>query len=146
MQNSKSKLSIRRLAQQTGADRASIAKWIEGVTDEAQALIIIAEHQRKAKPGKRMSWFQRKAKEDARRLTRENEEAEAVQSKRWTKTDDVCAILRAVVARMEQWPCKVRSEGGLNDTQTAVLQKCLDDLRTQIASDILALGQKGEAA
>jgi phage terminase Nu1 subunit (DNA packaging protein) len=77
-----------------------------------------------------------------KKAERENEEAEAIQSKLWFPTDKMLEMFRIVVNRFEQLPGKVRSEGGANEVYERILQKHVDDVRRQIASDIAELNPK----
>jgi DNA-binding transcriptional MerR regulator len=86
-----------------------------------------------------LTYAQALMKERAIKERRENEEAEAVQSKRWFPTDKMLEMFAAIVNRMEQLPGKVRSEAGLSETQMAVVQAKVDDTRRQIASDLEGL-------
>ena len=149
----KAKFSIRQLAIETGNDRGSIAKWLEGrnPANKKEALRIIGEHTRAGAPGADpktgLSWSAAAKRETALRLRRENEEATAIQERIWFPTAEMLTILRAVVTRLEGFPAKVASEAGLSDSQVATVQRNIDDLRSQIADDIAALQtpEKGEA-
>ncbi len=88
------------------------------------------------------SWAMYLNKQKAIAEQRQNEEAEAVQSKKWMLTEDCFAILRAAMNRIEQFTGKVKSEAGLTDTQAAVVQKNIDDYRNQLAADIEGMKPK----
>ena len=88
----------------------------------------------------------RKVTAEAKLAEMKEEEIRAAQEKRWMLTQDTLNILRALMARLEQWPGKLKSEAGLNETQGAVAQKLLDDLRSQVADDIEAMKPAKEGA
>lgn len=127
-------LSIRELARRTGADRASIKKWIEGVTDEKEALRIIEE--RKRRPEEELSWFQQKAKEETIKLRRINEIAEKVKAEEWMATVTHHAIVTLIIGQLELLPGKARSQLGLDPRQTTELQRMIDEVRSNAARDI----------
>lgn len=145
----KYRVNYRQLSRETGHDRASLAKWFDGRNPKTkqEALAIIDEREPKAAPdatdpASGLSWFQASQREDTLRKRRANEEQEAIQAKRWMLAEDVFAILRAAMNRIEQFTGKVKSEAGLTDTQAAVVQKNLDDYRNQLATDIEAMKPK----
>ena len=150
----KAKFSIRRLASETGFDRGSITKWLEGRTPRSrkEAIEIIAEHTRSGAPGATdpasgLTWAVACKRETALRQRRANAEALAVQEGRWFPTAEMVSILSGIVARLESFPAKVRSEAGLSESQVVTVQRNIDDLRSLIADDIAALQtpEKGEA-
>lgn len=139
----KAKLSIRALAKRTGADRASIAKWIDGITDEKQALAVIREHQGKTKrpagavdPKTGLTWFQAKLREDTLAKRRENTEKQREQDAKWMTVKDHHRILATLVDRLERLPGTLKSQLGLSDNQANQLRKALDDLRTEAADEV----------
>ncbi len=96
-------------------------------------------------------WFQR----DGEALSREKlrlatatrklaemkaEESEAAQRKRWILATDHMRMISAIVQKMEQAPGKIRSEAGLSDSQTAVVQRVLDAARSEAADEVSAMG------
>jgi hypothetical protein len=135
-------LSIRELARKTGADRASIKKWIVGVKDEADAIKIIEERKRKAPvetaidPDSGLSWFQAKAKEDTLKQRRLNEVAEKVKSEEWMATATHHAMVTMIVGQLELLPGKAKSQLGLDARQSAELQRMIDEVRTNAAGEI----------
>ena len=142
----KAKFSIRRLASETGIDRSTITKWLEGRTPQSktEAIRIIGEHARAGAPGATdpasgLSWPVACKREATLRQRRENLEALAVQEGRWFETSTMLTILRAVVTRLEGFPAKVASEAGLSESQVVTVQRNVDDLRSQIADDIESL-------
>ena len=146
MSKTKYCINYRQLSSETGHDRASLAKWFAGRNPKSkeEAMAIIDEHDTKATPEATdsvsgLSWFQASMREDTLRKRRVNEEAEAIQQKLWMRTDDVLAMLRLIVSRLEQLPAVVKSEAGLSDAQALTMQRKIDDMRTQIADDIEAL-------
>ena len=150
----KAKFSIRRLASETGIDRGTITKWLEGRTprSKTEALAIISEHARAGAPGATdpasgLTWASASKREQTLRQRRENLEATALQERIWFPTAEMLSILSGIVARLEGFPAKVASEAGLSDSQVATVQRNIDDLRSQIADDIAALQtpEKGEA-
>jgi hypothetical protein len=149
----KAKFSIRQLAIETGNDRGSIAKWLEGrnPANKKEAIEIIAEHTRAGAPGATdpasgLTWAVACKRETTLRQRRANAEALAVQEGRWFETSTMLDILRAVVTRLEGFPSKVASEAGLSTSQVVTVQRNIDALRSQIADDIAALQtpEKGE--
>ena len=148
----KAKFSIRKLASETGIDRGTITKWLEGRNPKSkkEAIEIIGERDRACAgatdPASGLTWAVACKREATLRQRRANLEALAVQEGRWFPTATMLDILRAVVARLEGFPAKVASEAGLSESQVATVQRNIDDLRSQIADDIAALQtpEKGE--
>ena len=155
----KAKFSIRQLASETGFDRASITKWLEGRNPQSkaealeiiEALRIVEARARSGVPGATdpasgLTWSVAAKRETTLRQRRENAEALAVQEGRWFETSTMLDICRSIVTRLEGFPAKVRSEAGLSESQVATVQRKIDDLRSLIASDIEALQtpEKGE--
>jgi hypothetical protein len=141
----KPKLSIRTLAKKTGADRASIAKWIAGIDSEEEALATIREHQKNSKagaidPATGLTWFQAKLREDTLRQRRENQEADEVQAERWMLTSDHFRMVKALVDRIEAIPSKASSELGLTSPQAIGIRRMLDEARTAAGKQIAAMG------
>jgi hypothetical protein len=142
----KYQVNYRQLSRETGHDRASLARWFDGRNpkNKQEALAIIDEREPKAAPdatdpASGLSWFQSSQREDTLRKRRANEEATEVQAKRWVLAEDVFAVLRTLVIRLEQWPVKIKSEAGLNETQGAIAQKLLDEIRAEVRQYILTL-------
>jgi hypothetical protein len=137
----KPEISIRSLAEKTGADRASIAKWIHGITDPKEALATVREHQKTAKAGARdpktgLTWFQAKLREDALRMRRENAQAAGIEAETWMATADHHKIIAVIIGRLDQIPNKAHSELGITPEQTIALQRMIDEARTVAAKEI----------
>jgi arsenate reductase-like glutaredoxin family protein len=64
------------------------------------------------------------------------EQAEAVQLNTWCLASDVLDDFRMITNKLEQFPGRLRSEAGLNDTQANLAQKLMDDIRNEIADGI----------
>ena len=142
----KAKFSIRSLSAESGLDRATITRWLEGRTPRSrkEALAIIAEHRLAGSrgttdPSSGLTWSVASKREATLRQRRENLEATAVQEGRWFPTATMLDICRGIVTRLEGFPAKVRSEAGLSTSQVATVQRNVDDLRSQIADDIAGL-------
>jgi hypothetical protein len=139
----KAGLSIRGLARETGADRASIKKWTAGITDKAEALRVIRERQKKKEgneanvdPDTGLTWFQAKQKEEALKLRRLNETAENQKNETWMATATHHEIVSLIMNQLEQLPGKVASQFGLDARQSEVMRRLIDEVRASAAVEI----------
>ena len=140
---SKRKFSIRDLAKKTGHDRATIARWLDGVTTEADALKVIAEREAaEVKNGANidretgLTWFQAKLREDTIQKRRENELAEKVKSREWVPMEWHFGQIKACVNLLEELPTKAGNTLALSAAQVLGLQRMLDDVRRAVADSI----------
>jgi len=140
----KPKFSIRKLASQTGHDRASIARWTAGAADETEALARIREHEGDAKfdPATGLSWYQAKQREAALAARRANAEAERRASEAWLPVETHQEIIAQLVTRLDQLPAKLLSEAGLTPAQATALQRALDQAREEAHAAILTMAHK----
>jgi phage terminase Nu1 subunit (DNA packaging protein) len=89
-----------------------------------------------------LSYAQLLTREKALEQERRNEEEQAVREKKWVLAADMCDILRMITNKLEQYPGRARSEAGLTDTQSGVIQKLMDGIRNEIADSIEKMGPK----
>lgn len=134
-------LNIRELSRETGADRASIAKWCAGITDADQAREIIRSKQKKKveahlDPVSGLPWSLAKEKEQALKLRRANEEEEKIQANEWMATETHHQIVSLLVNQLEQLAGRAKSQLGLNVDQALQLQKMIDEVRENAASQV----------
>ena len=158
-------LTIIGLARLTGADRDAVSKWLAledlqpvkvvkrrgrdvRFYDPEKALPIIERHRRvlrakdapadkasKAAKGAK-SWFALKQQQEYRKLKRENDIEDRKLSEEWLTWEDHRKVLSTLVNRLEQVPGKARSEAGLSDAQTAIVQRMIDEARSDAARDV----------
>jgi hypothetical protein len=151
-------ISILGLAKKTGADRATVRKWldIEGVKplvrkakkklyNEKEALAALKPHllpkgsrstQPNIDPKTGLTWNQKLLKEKAREVEMENDRKAKLLSDEIMLTTDHHRILAAVISRVEQVPGKAQSELGLNGAQVLGLRRMLDEARVTSAKEI----------
>lgn len=137
----KQKLNFRELARETGADRASIAKWCAGITERKEALQIIRSKKKEQSekhldPVSGLPWSLAKEKEQALKLRRLNEEEEKVRANEWMATATHHQVISVLVNQLEQLPGKAKSQLGLTSDQALQLQKMVDEVRTNAADQV----------
>lgn len=141
MKKKSAKLNFRELARETGADRASIAKWCAGITDKDQALQIIRAKQKSTvekniDPVSGLPWSLAKEKEQALKLRRANEEEDKIQANEWMATETHHKIVSLLVNQLEQLAGKAKSQLGLSSDQALQLQQMIDEVRENAANQV----------
>ena len=80
--------------------------------------------------------FALKQQQEYRKLKRENDIEDRKLSEEWLTWEDHRKVLSTLVNRLEQVPGKARSEAGLSDAQTAIVQRMIDEARSDAARDV----------
>ena len=139
----KRKFSIRELATKTGHDRATLNRWLAGITSEPEALAAIAEHEAAggAKPGTvdpktGLSWFQAKLRDDVIEKRRLNEIAEKAKCNEWFPTQLASEIFKSLIERLENIPGRLASEQGLTGKQVIAMRRLIDEARAAVGKQI----------
>lgn len=155
-------ITVDQIAEQTGADRASVKKWLkaEGFEPIAQkafgsrkfnyygvnALEYIKSRVKSRKapaeggsmvdPETGLPWPIANEKEKTLEKRRENEIAEKVAKEEWMAVATHHEILSSIVSKIEQLPGKWKSELGLSDSQTLAIRRGLDEARSEAAAEV----------
>lgn len=155
-------ITLPELSRKLGCNYATARKWLnaEGVKpvrvegresgkgsfhyyDEEKATAAVKPHLKaqhntvpSIDPETGLTWGQKKTMEEALKLEREREIADALKAKELMRVSDHQRILTGGISRLEQVPGKAQSELGLSGQQVLGLQRMLDEVRSSWAKDV----------
>ena len=137
--------SIRKLAEITGHDRASIRNWLSGVTVTSldQALALIAEHEASAAkpkgaidPATGLSWYNSHLREKTMESRRERIAENQSIALQYIETATHEKIIKLLCDKLDPIPEKARTQLALSDTQVTGIRRMTDEARAEASKNI----------